>query len=312
MYKLSTNTRLLKPASLIPRLCRSSHQNSRQNAKVTIPKLHKMHKEGTPITMLTAHDAISGRMADQAGVDMILVGDSLSMVSLGFEDTCEIELDDMIHHARAVSRGVENAFIIGDLPFGTFGKTPEQTFDSAVAMIRKGKAHGVKMEGGQELVSSIKKLTSMGIAVCGHIGLTPQRASSIGGFKVQGKTAKTAMSVLEDALAVQEAGCFATVLEAVPDRVGELITKKLSIPTIGIGAGPKTSGQVLVQLDMLGGFTDFQPRFVKHYSNYFEENVRAISEYQSEVKSRQFPAKEHVYKISDQEYEKFESMIDSY
>lgn len=215
----------------------------------------------------------------------------------------------MIHHCRAVARGATSAFLVADLPFGSYGRSPEQTFDSAVKMMKRGKADAVKIEGGKELVPSIKKLTTMGIPVLGHIGLTPQRQSSLGGFKVQGKTADSALSILEDAFALQEAGCFAMVLEAVPDRVGELVTQRLSVPTIGIGAGPGTSGQVLVQLDMLGGFDSFVPKFLKRYANYLDDNVRAITQYRDEVKSHQFPQKEHCYTIKDQEFEKFQETV---
>lgn len=277
--------------------------------KVTIPQIRKMYKSNTPITVLTAHDYISGLIADRAGVDMVLVGDSLAMVCLGYQDTNEVTLQDMIHHCRAASRGVSSAFLIADLPFGSYGMSPEQTFESAVKMVKEGKAEAVKIEGGVEIAPHIKKLTEFGIPVMGHIGLTPQRQSSLGGFKVQGKTSKSAMSILEDALAVQEAGCFSMVLEAVPDRVGALITEKLKVPTIGIGGGPGTSGQVLVQLDMLGSFDSFIPKFLKRYSNHLESSIQAIEQYRNEVQGRQFPAKEHCYTIKDDEFEKFSNEV---
>lgn len=278
--------------------------------KTTIPQLHKLYRDRTPISFLTAHDFISGVLADRAGVDAVLVGDSLAMVCLGYPDTNEIELDDMIHHSRAVARGVSSAFLVADLPFGSFGRSPEQTYDSAVKMVKRGKMDAVKIEGGVEIVPSVKALTTMGIPVLGHVGLTPQRQASFGGFKVQGKTADSAISILNDALALQEAGCFGVVLEAVPDRVGKLITEKLSIPTIGIGAGPGTSGQVLVQLDMLGGFDSFVPKFLKRYGNYLNDNVKAIEQYNNEVKGRQFPESEHCYTIKDAEFEKFQQSVE--
>ncbi|CAN6647785.1 3-methyl-2-oxobutanoate hydroxymethyltransferase [Trichomonascus vanleenenianus] len=291
---------------------RYSHylNESPSRPKMTIPGLRKLYRQGTPITMLTAHDYISGRIADEAGVDMVLVGDSLAMVALGYKDTNEIGLDEMIHHTRAVSRGVESAFLVADLPFGTYGKNGDQTYESAVAMVKRGKTEAVKLEGGIEIADQIAKITALGIPVCGHVGLTPQRQSSLGGFKVQGKTAATAMSVLRDAIALQEAGCFAMVLEAVPDRVGELVTSKLKVPTIGIGAGPGTSGQVLVQLDMLGGFDSFVPKFLKQYANMLDHNRAAIREYSEEVKQRQFPAKPHCYTINDREFEEFANLAE--
>lgn len=292
---------------------RYSHYNVKTNEtrpKVTIPLIHKMYRQGTPISVITAHDYMSGMLAERAAVDMILVGDSLSMVAMGHPNTNEIELDEMIYHTRAVSRAVQSSFLVADLPFGSYEISPEQAFASAAKMVKKGFAEAVKMEGGAELAPTIKKLTSFGIPVLGHIGLTPQRQSSLGGFKVQGKTVKSALSVLRDARAVQEAGCFAVVLEAVPDRVATLVTEKLSIPTIGIGAGPGTSGQVLVQLDMLGGFDAFVPKFLKKYANYLETNVNAIKEYSGEVKENKFPGPDHSYTIKDEEFELLKAALE--
>lgn len=291
---------------------RYSHYNSKANSerpKMTIPLIHKLKRQGIPISMITAHDYISGMLAEKAGVDIILVGDSLSMVAMGHPNTNEIELDEMIYHTRAVSRAVASSFLVADLPFGSYEISPEQAFESACKMVKKGFAEAVKMEGGIELVPTIRKLTSFGIPVLGHIGLTPQRQSSLGGFKVQGKTVKSALSILEDAKAVQEAGAFAIVLEAVPDRVASLISDKLSVPTIGIGAGAGTSGQVLVQLDMLGGFDAFVPKFLKKYSNYLETNVNAIKKYSDEVKAKQFPSSDYSYSIKDEEFEMLKDAI---
>jgi 3-methyl-2-oxobutanoate hydroxymethyltransferase len=296
---------------------RYSHYNLQPNPngppvrpRMTIPQLRKLWKSKTPISMVTAHDYVSGMLADRAGVDMVLVGDSLAMVAMGHESTSEIELDDMVYHTRAVARGVKSAFLVADLPFGSYEMSIEQAFASAVRMIKKGSAQALKLEGGRELAPTIKKLTDFGIPVVGHVGLTPQRQTSLGGFKVQGKTAKTALSILDDALAMQEAGSFLIVLEAVPDRVGQLITEKLNVPTIGIGAGPGTSGQVLVQLDMLGGFDTFVPKFLKKYANYLETNVNAINTYHQEVKDKQFPTSEHCYTINDEEFEKFTALVE--
>lgn len=216
----------------------------------------------------------------------------------------------MIIYAKAVSRGVNAAFLVADLPFGTYGISAEQSCESAFRMVKEGKVEAVKIEGGKEMAPSVKKLTSLGIPVICHIGLTPQRQSVHGGFKVQGKTAKSAASILEDAAALQEAGCFMFVLEAVPDKIGGLVTDKVKVPVIGIGAGPKTSGQVLVQLDMLGGFDAFQPKFLKRYSNYLQENTRAIKQYISEVKTRSFPALEHCYTMKDEEFKKLNQQLE--
>lgn len=264
-----------------------------------------MYLSKEPIVTLTAHDSISARLADDAGVDIILVGDSLAMVAMGYESTSEITLDDMIYHTRAVHRGARRPFIISDLPFGSFEQGPEQALESAVAMIKRGHAECVKFEGGRELVPTVKKLSSFGIATCPHIGLTPQRHISTGGFRVQGKTADSAISVLEDALALEKAGANFLLLEGLPARVGEEITKSVKIPTIGIGAGANTSGQVLVQLDMLGAFDAFSPKFSKRYAKLLDYATNAIGQYRKEVKAGLFPAKENCYSMKTEEHRKF-------
>lgn len=218
----------------------------------------------------------------------------------------------MIHHARATRRGVKSAFLVADLPFGSYEISPEQALSSAIKMVKRGLVDAVKLEGGVENAETIKKITSKGIPVLGHIGLTPQRQVSLGGFKVQGKTAASAESMLQDALALQEAGCFAMVLEAVPPQIASLITKRLSVPTIGIGAGPDTSGQVLVFLDMLGGFDGFSPKFLKKYSNYLEINTSACAQYVKEVKERSFPEPQHCYTMKEEEVEKFKQVLEKY
>ncbi len=215
----------------------------------------------------------------------------------------------MAYHCKAVSCGVKSSFLVADLPFGTYELSPTQAMESAIKLVRSGRVEAVKLEGGKELVPTVKHLTTFGIPVLGHIGLTPQRQNSLGGFKVQGKTAEDAKRILEDGLALQEAGCFGFVVEAIPDQMAEIITQKLNVPTIGIGAGPGTSGQVLVQLDMLGGFDEFIPKFLKRYSNYLEENVRAIGQYHKEVKEKQFPAQEHCYANNKEEVEKFKELV---
>ncbi|KAL8804934.1 MAG: hypothetical protein Q9182_002244 [Xanthomendoza sp. 2 TL-2023] len=284
-----------------------------QRKKVTINTLRALHQKDEPITMITAHDFPSAHVADHAGMDMILVGDSLAMVALGMEDTSEVVLEEMILHCRSVSRATKAAFTIGDLPMGSYEIAPEQALESAIRVVKEGRVQAVKLEGGVEYAATIEKITHAGIPVLGHVGLTPQRQHSIGGFRVQGKTTASALKVLEDALAVQAAGCFAVVIEAVPAEVAALVTKKLKIPTIGIGAGNGCSGQVLVQVDMSGNFPPgrFIPKFVKQYGNVWAESMKAIESYKSEVKSRQYPAPAHTYPMSPEEFTEFKGMIES-
>ncbi|SPQ26979.1 ebb0e891-b023-4d5d-b1c5-dc5ea5a3a651 [Thermothielavioides terrestris] len=275
--------------------------------KVTIGTLRALYKKGEPITMITAHDFPSAHVADAAGMDVVLVGDSLAMVALGMEDTSEVVLEEMLMHCRSVARATKAAFTIGDLPMGSYETGPTQALQTAIRFIKEGRVQGVKLEGGKEMAPSIEKITTAGIPVLGHVGLTPQRQNALGGFRVQGRTSAAAMKVLEDALAVQEAGCFAVVLEAVPAEVATIITQKLSIPTIGIGAGNGCSGQVLVQVDMTGNFPPgrFLPKFVKRYGDVWSESLRAIEAYRDEVKSRQYPAPEHTYPIAQEELKSF-------
>ncbi|ESZ95623.1 3-methyl-2-oxobutanoate hydroxymethyltransferase [Sclerotinia borealis F-4128] len=279
--------------------------------KVTMTTLTSMYKKREPIAVLTAHDFPSGHVADVAGMDIVLVGDSLAMVALGMEDTSEVIMEEMLMHCRSVSRAAKAAFTVGDLPMGSYEIAPEQALESAFRFIKEGRMQGIKLEGGIEMAPTIKKITTAGIPVLGHIGLTPQRQNSLGGFRVQGKTCAGAMKVLEDALAVQEAGAFAMVIEAVPQEVASLITEKLSIPTIGIGAGNGCSGQVLVQVDMTGNFPPgrFLPKFVKKYGDVWSESLKAITEYRDETKSRAYPAPEHTYPISEKELEEFRNAV---
>lgn len=262
--------------------------------------------------MITAHDFPSAHVADAAGMEMILVGDSLAMVALGMEDTSAILLEEMLLHCRSVARATKAAFTVGDLPMGSYEIAPEQALETAIRFIKEGRVQGIKLEGGKEMVPTIQKITAAGIPVLGHVGLTPQRQNALGGFRVQGKTSHGALKVLEDALAVQDAGCFAVVLEAVPADVASVVTKKLSIPTIGIGAGNGCSGQVLVQVDMTGNFPPgrFLPKFVKKYGDVWSESMRAIETYRDEVKSRQYPAPEHTYPIPNEELAAFAKSVD--
>ncbi|KAK3303402.1 ketopantoate hydroxymethyltransferase-domain-containing protein [Chaetomium strumarium] len=279
--------------------------------KVTIGKLRAMHRKGEPITMITAHDFPSAHVADAADIDVILVGDSLAMVALGMEDTSEIVVEEMLLHCRSVARATKSAFVVGDLPMGSYEAGPTQALQTAIRFVKEGRMQGVKLEGGKEMVPAIQKITTAGIPVLGHVGLTPQRQNMLGGFRVQGKTAASAMEVLDDALAVQKAGCFAVVLEAVPAEVAAIVTQKLSIPTIGIGAGNGCSGQVLVQIDMTGNSPPGRhlPKFVKKYGDVWSESLRAIKTYREEVKTRQYPAPEHTYPIAKEELEGFAEAV---
>lgn len=261
--------------------------------------------------MLTASDFPSAHVADHAGMDMVLVGDSLAMVSMGLEDTSEVTLDEMIMHCRSVSRAVKTAFTVGDLPMGSYEISPSQALASSIRLIKEGRMQSVKLEGGASMAPTIRAITNAGIPVLAHVGLTPQRQHALGGFRVQGKTAASAMLLLKDALAVQEAGAFGVVLEAVPEAVAKLVTSKLRIPTIGIGAGKGTSGQVLVQVDMLGNFPPGRsvPKFVKKYGDVWGEAHRAIEQYGKEVKEGNYPAPEHGYAVKEEEVKKFEGLI---
>lgn len=261
--------------------------------------------------MITAHDFPSAHVADHAGMDMILVGDSLAMVALGMEDTSEVMMEEMILHCRSVARATKSAFTVGDLPMGTYEIAPEQGLESAIRMVKEGRIKSVKLEGGIEMAPTIAKITRAGIPVLAHIGLTPQRQNSLGGFRVQGKSTAGALKLIEDALAVQEAGAFAVVLEAVPAEVAGLVTRNLAIPTIGIGAGNGCSGQVLVQVDMTGNFPPGRilPKFVKQYGDVWSESMRAIQAYKADVKSRAYPAVEHTYPMPKDELAEFEKLI---
>lgn len=261
--------------------------------------------------MITAHDFPSAHVAEHAGMDVILVGDSLAMVAMGLEDTSSILLEEMILHCRSVARGASSSFIVGDLPMGSYEVSPEQALQSAIRMVKEGHVHAVKLEGGSEMAPTIAKITTAGIPVLAHIGLTPQRQNSLGGFRVQGKSVAGALKVLQDAKAVQEAGAFGMVVEAVPEKVATLVTERLRIPTIGIGAGSGCSGQVLVQVDMAGNFPPGRkvPKFVKKFGDIWGEASRAIEAYRDEVKSRTYPTPEHTYPMKKDELAEFERLV---
>ncbi|TKX22145.1 3-methyl-2-oxobutanoate hydroxymethyltransferase [Elsinoe australis] len=306
---------LTSPPPQRPQLRLSSHSplasTSPPRKKITLPHLQTLYRRGEPITVLTAHDFPSAHVASSSGIEVVLVGDSLAMVALGLEDTVSITLDDMVLHCKSVSRGANGAFTVGDLPMGSYEVSPEQALRSAIRLVKEGGMMAVKLEGGKEMAPTIKRITEAGINVLGHVGLTPQRQNALGGFRVQGKTVGGAMRFLEDALAVQEAGAFGMVVEAVPAEVAEMVTRRLRVPTIGIGAGSGCSGQVLVQVDMGGNFPPgrFLPKFVKKYGDVWGEMSRACGEYIKEVKSRTYPAKEHTYPVKEEELRAIEKAM---
>ncbi|ENB9400656.1 TPA: 3-methyl-2-oxobutanoate hydroxymethyltransferase [Bacillus paranthracis] len=261
----------------------------------------KMKEQGEPITMLTAYDYPSAKLAEEAEVDMILVGDSLGMVVLGYESTVPVTVEDMIHHTKAVRRGAKETFIVTDMPFMSYHVSPQDTMVNARRIVQESGAHALKVEGAGEVISTIHYLTSAGIPVVAHLGLTPQSVGVLGGYKVQGKDAESAKKLIEDAKRCEEAGAIALVLECVPMQLAEFISKQLTIPTIGIGAGQKVDGQVLVYHDLISYGVNRVPKFVKQYTSVQEEIVRGISQYVTEVKTGQFPEEKHSFTMKEEE-----------
>ncbi|HEX7476985.1 MAG TPA: 3-methyl-2-oxobutanoate hydroxymethyltransferase [Polyangiales bacterium] len=268
-------------------------------SRVTVHTLRTMATRGERIVMTTAYDATFARMLDEGGADILLVGDSLGMVVQGLDTTLPVTLDEMIYHARAVSRGSTHAHLIGDMPFMSYQISPEQALQNAGRFLAEGNMHAVKLEGGVEMAATIRRLVSTGIPVMGHVGLKPQSVHAMGGFKVQGKDADEAEAVVQDAKAVADAGAYAVVLEGIPAPLAARITKQLPIPTIGIGAGAGCDGQVLVCYDLLGLAADRLPRFVKRYETFYERGVAAMRTYVSEVREGSFPAAEHSFGASN-------------
>lgn len=267
--------------------------------KFTVQSFQKAKEEGRKLTMLTAYDYCTAKLVDDAGIDSILVGDSLGNVMLGLGDTIPVTMEDMIHHGAAVVRGVKNAMVIMDMPFMSYETSVYDAVKNAGRLIKETHANAVKLEGGVKVAPQIKAIVDAGIPVCAHIGMTPQSINAFGGFKVQAKSEESARQLIEDAYAVQEAGAFAVVIECVPAKLGEYVSKKLSIPTIGIGAGNGCDGQVLVYQDMLGMFTDFTPKFAKRFAEVGEMMKRAFACYKEEVQSGVFPAEEHNYALDE-------------
>jgi 3-methyl-2-oxobutanoate hydroxymethyltransferase len=275
--------------------------------KLPLPELMEMKRRGDKIVMVTAYDAPSGRLADAAGVDLILVGDSSGMVMHGRESTVPVSLDEIVFMTQWVTRGAKRPIVIADMPFGSYEESDEQAVRNAVRLVKDGGADAVKLERGGTTVARARAIASAGIAVMGHVGLTPQTATVLGGFKAQGRSADKAKQLIDDARALQDAGCFAVVLEAVPAPVAKAATAALAVPTIGIGAGADTDGQVLVWHDMLGYYDGHAPRFVKRYADLGDVIADALGRYADEVRSGAFPEEQHTYAMPEDERTAFEA-----
>lgn len=279
----------------------------------TIVDIAKKYNNNQPISVVTGHDFITSKIIDKADVDITLIGDSLAMTTLGYEDTNELPFDEYLYHVKSVQRGNKTSLLIGDLPFGSFEQSIDQAIESSIKLIKYGKIQGIKLEGGSEsIIPTVEKLIDVGIPIMGHVGLTPQKHNTFGGFKLQGTTVKNCLQIYQECLNLQKAGAFAIVLECIPNKLAQFITENLSIPTIGIGAGPYCSGQVLVVADMLG-MTDphefHTAKFVKKYANFFDEGVNAIKTYNQDLIDKSFPLpNDHGYKIKTDVLQEFKQL----
>jgi 3-methyl-2-oxobutanoate hydroxymethyltransferase len=267
--------------------------------KVMIPDLQEMKKDGKKISMITEYSFPQAQCVDEAGIDIILVGDSLGMVELGYKDTVPVTMEEMLMHTKAVTRAVMRAHVVGDMPFMSYNISHEQAITNAGILYKDGGCDSIKLEGGQEMAGAVNAIVKAGIPVFGHIGLTPQTAGMLGGFKVQGKSIDQAMKVVDDAIALEEAGAFAIVLEKIPRQLAALITERLRIPTIGIGGGLDCDGQVLVLHDMVGLFRKFKPKFVKVYADVYAVQLDAVKRYIADVQAGTFPAEEHTFTMKE-------------
>ena len=273
--------------------------------KLPITELDALVERGQPIVMITAYDAPSGRLADDAGADIVLVGDSAAMTVLGHDSTVPATMDEMLVLTRAVTRGARRPLVIADMPFGSFQVSDDAALENAIRFVKEAGADAVKLEGAGPTLSRVRAIVGAGIPVMGHVGLTPQSATMLGGFKAHGRTAEKAARLLADALALEEAGCFAIVLEAVPSPVADEVTRRVHVPTIGIGAGAGTDGQVLVWHDLLGLYEGHAPRFVKQYADLAAEIKKAVGAFVEEVRERRFPEEQHTYAMPEEELEAF-------
>lgn len=274
-----------------------------ERVKITIPYLQEKKERDEKITMLTAYDYPMARLVDEAGIDIILVGDSLGMVVLGYDSTLPVTMEDMIRHTQAVRRGTRYALLVGDMPYKSYD-TKNGAIANALRFIKDAGCDAVKLEGGTESLEAAKSILDAGIPVMGHLGLTPQSIEKLGGFKVQAKTAEAAKVIIDDAKKLEKVGCFSIVLECIPSQIAKIITEELKIPTIGIGAGPNCDGQVLVTNDMLGLFDRFVPKFVKQYIKLSTQILEGIKAFKKDVEEGRFPTKEHAFKIKSEELKK--------
>ena len=274
-----------------------------ERKKVTTKAIRLKKSKGEIITMLTAYDYATAQAVDRAGIDVILVGDSLGMVVLGYENTLPVTMDDMLHHCKAVARGAKTALLIGDMPFMSYQVSVEEAVRNAGRFLQEGGMDAVKLEGGRDRAEAVRAIVGSGIPVQGHLGLTPQSVHQLGGYSPQAKTVASATRLIEDAEILEQAGCFSLVLESIPARLGQLVSKQLAIPTIGIGAGPNCDGQVLVIHDILGLFDRFTPRFVKRYAELHAQMGSAIAEYRDEVQAGSFPAAEHTVDMPEDDWQ---------
>ncbi len=279
--------------------------------KVTVLDVKQAKKDGRKLVMVTAYDYPFGLMADEAGVDIVLIGDSLGMVVMGLEGTVEVTMEHMIHHIRAVVRGCKRPLVAGDMPFMSYNTSIREAIINAGRLMKEGGCDVVKLEGGVDFASTVEAIVKAGIPVQGHIGLTPQTASALGGFKMQGKDAKAAMRIIDDAKALEDAGVFSMILEAVPAPLGKLVAEAISVPVIGIGAGVDVDGQVLVTHDMIGLFDKFVPKFVKQYTKIRPTIINALKAYKDEVVEASFPGPEHSFKMSDKALEQLKKLMPS-
>ena len=277
--------------------------------KVTVLDVQQAKKEGRKLVMCTAYDYPFGLMADEAGMDMVLVGDSLGMVVMGLDSTVEVTMEHMIHHIKAVVRGCKGPLIVGDMPFMSYNTSVREAIQNAGRLMKEGGCEAIKLEGGVDFALTIQAIVKAGIPVQGHIGLTPQTASALGGFKMQGRDALAAKRIIEDAKALEDAGVFSMILEAVPAPLGQLVAEAVKVPVIGIGAGPDVDGQVLVTYDMIGLFEKFVPKFVKQYTQIRKTVLEALKEYKEDVVAVTFPGPEHSFKMPDEALEQLKKLV---
>ncbi len=280
------------------------------NEKVTVLDVQKAKEEGRKLVMCTAYDYPFGLLADEGGMDIVLVGDSLGMVVMGLEGTVEVTMEHMIHHIKAVMRGCKSPLVIGDMPFMSYNTSIREAIHNAGRLMKEGGCEAIKLEGGVDFAPTVEAIVKAGIPVQGHIGLTPQTASALGGFKLQGRDASAAKGIIDDAKALEKAGVFSMILEAVPAPLGKLVAEAVKVPVIGIGAGPDVDGQVLVTHDMVGLFDKFVPKFVKQYTQIRRNILEALNEYKEEVRNVTFPGPEHSFKMPEEALEQLKRLVE--